>query len=128
MYSTDEFTRANVMTASPYRLHLIVVDGAIQHSRATVRALESRDYDQSHHSSTRAREFLAELMSGLRVEPAPELVSLVKDYFLHVQKNLVFADLLQDLEAAKKALQLLEGYRETWVTMKSMLPQNSELA
>ncbi len=125
MYSTDEFIRADVMTASPYRLHLIVIDGALHHARATLQALEHRDFDASHTSSNRAREFVGEMLSGLRTEPAPELVSLVKDYFLHVQKNLVFADLLQDIEAAKKAVSLLEGYRETWSKLRSLLPQTT---
>ncbi len=122
MFSTDEFIRADVMTASPYRLHLLVVDGALQHARATVRALENRDYEASNVSSNRAREFVGEMLAGLRSDPAPELVALVKDYFLHVQKNLVFADLLQDIEAANKAVSLLEGYRETWGKLRSMLP------
>jgi len=123
MYSTDEFIRADVLTASPYRLHVMVVDGALQHARAAVRALEGRDYDLSHTASNRAREFVGELLSGLQSDPAPELVTMVKDYFLHIQKNLVFADLLQDLEAAKKAVSLLEGYRETWGQLRSRLPQ-----
>lgn len=122
MYSTDEYIRADVMSASPYRLHLMVVDGALQQARATVSALEARDYDASHTASNRAREFVGEMISGLRADPAPELIALVKDYFLHVQKNLVFADLLQDLEAAQKAVSLLEGYRETWSKLRSMLP------
>lgn len=119
----DEFLQARVNSASPYRLHLMVVDKAIQQTRNAIEGLRTRDFGYSHDSASRARDCVVDLISGLRVDPAPDLITMVKDYFLHIQKNLVFADLLQDVEAAEKALELLEGYRETWVELRARLPQ-----
>lgn len=115
----DEYLQASVMTASPQRLHLMVIDKALNHSRQALEALDSGDLARAHDTCARAREFVAEMISGLRADQAPELVTQVKDYFLHVQKALHFADLRQDRVSAAHAVELLEGYRETWVELTS---------
>ena len=45
----------------------------------------------------------------------------MKDYFLHVQKYLFMAVMQQDKKSAEKAIELLEGYRESWVELNSHL-------
>lgn len=121
----DEFLQTRVNSASPYRLHLMVVDKAIQQTRNVIEGLNTQDFSLSHESASRARDCVVDLISSLRVDPAPDLIAMVKDYFLHIQKNLVFADLLQDKDAAQKALDLLEGYRATWVDLRARLPQQA---
>lgn len=121
MIATDQLLQTRVIAASPYRLHLMVVDTAIGHTRSVLSAFETRDFELSHQAAGRARECVNELLAGLRSDPAPELVSLVKTYFLQIEKCLAFADLLQDAEAGRKALELLEGYRDTWVQLNERL-------
>jgi flagellar secretion chaperone FliS len=117
----DEYLRAKVMTASPYRLHLMVIDEMLKHSRNALNAIDSRDFETSHGETARAREYCAEVLSGIRDDASPELAANVKDYFLHVQKYLFMADMQQDKKSAEKAIELLEGYRESWVELNSHL-------
>ena len=62
----DEYLRAKVMTASPYRLHLMVIDEMLKHSRNAFNAIDSRDFETSHGETARAREYCAEVLSGIR--------------------------------------------------------------
>ena len=117
----DEYLRAKVMTASPYRLHLMVIDEMLKHSRNALNAIDSRDFETSHGETALAREYCAEVLSGIRDDASPELAANVKDYFLHVQKYLFMADMQQDKKSAEKAIELLEGYRESWVELNSHL-------
>ena len=117
----DEYLRAKVMTASPYRLHLMVIDEMLKHSRKALNAIDARDFETSHGETARAREYCAEVLSGIRDDASPELAANVKDYFLHVQKYLFMADMQQDKKSAEKAIELLEGYRESWVELNSHL-------
>ena len=117
MEPVDEYMQASVLTASPQRLHLMVVDNALRHSRRASLALEEGRLDDAHSQFSRAREFVAELLTGLRSDQAPELVGQVQEYFDRVLKALRFADQQQDRTAADFAIELLEGYRKTWIEL-----------
>lgn len=118
MLSTvDEYLQARVMTASPHRLHLMVIDEARKATRLLHTALEDGNLGDAHTAASRARECVNELVAGLRSDLSPQLVAGVQEWFLHIQKNLHLADLTQSPEAAAAALQLLDEYRETWVAL-----------
>jgi len=117
----DEYLRTKVMTASPHRLHLMVIDEMLRHSRNALKAIDGQEFETSHAETARAREYCAEVLSGIRDDQSPELAANVKDYFLHVQKYLFMADMQQDRKAAEQAIDLLEGYRESWVELNNQL-------
>ena len=117
----DEYLRAKVMTASPHRLHLMVIDEMLKHSRNALRAIDAEDFETSHSETVRAREYCGEVLSGIRDDQNASLAANVKDYFLHVQKYLFMADMQQDRKSAEQAIELLEGYRESWVELNSQL-------
>jgi flagellar secretion chaperone FliS len=117
----DEYLRTKVMTASPYRLHLMVVDEMLRHSRLALKSIDSRNFEVSHTETARARECCGEVLGGIRDDAAPDLAANVKDYFLHVQKYLFMADMQQNRAAAEKAIELIEGYRESWVELNTRL-------
>jgi flagellin-specific chaperone FliS len=114
----DEYVQASVNTAGPWKLHLMVVDRALSHARSVVKLLELRMFEDAHLEAGRSREFIVEIISAMRSDAAPGLVASVKEYFLHVQKELHLADLRQDSVAAGRAVELLDSYRETWLQLR----------
>lgn len=96
----DEYLRAKVMPASPHRLHLMVIDEMLKHSRNALRAINAEDFETSHSETVRAREYCGEVLSGIRDDQDASLAANVKDYFLHVQKYLFMADMQQDRKSA----------------------------
>lgn len=117
----DEYLRTKVMTASPHQLHLMVIDGLLRHSRLALKAIDASEFEKSHSETARAREFCGEVLAGIRDDSAPDLATSVKDYFLYVQKYLFMADMQQDRSAAEKAIELIEGYRESWIELHGRL-------
>jgi len=109
------------MTASPHRLHLMVIDEMLKHSRNALRAIDAEDFETSHSETVRAREYCGEVLSGIRDDQNASLAANVKDYFLHVQKYLFMTDMQQDRKSAEQAIELLEGYRESWVELNNQL-------
>jgi flagellar protein FliS len=117
----DEYLEAQVMTASPHRLHQLVVDGAIRHTKQAEIALEANDFEKSHFALSSARDFVTELIGGLDADPAPELVSQMKELFVFVYRRLFDADTHHDPQLAREALRILELHREAWVELGEQL-------
>lgn len=117
----DEYLEAQVMSASPHRLHQLVVDGAIRHARQGEIALEAQDFEKAHFALSSARDFVTELIGGLDAEPAPELVAKMKELFVFVYRRLFDADTQHDPQFAREALSILELHREAWVELGTQL-------
>jgi flagellar protein FliS len=117
----DQYLKTQVMTASPYDLHLMVVNGAIRYAKHAEKSLEARSYEIAHLSLTKSREFVAEMMSGLRPEHAPEAVANLKSLFNFVHANLVRADMERNPQLVQDAVRILELHRETWTELGRQL-------
>ncbi len=114
MPPAESYLQTQVMTASPYELHLMVVDGAVRYAKFARQALEQHDYEMAHLSLGKSRDFVAELISGLNPEHKPDLIDRLKALFQFAWKNLAEADLEHNPKKITNALRVLETHRETW--------------
>lgn len=121
MSNVEEYLEAQVMTATPHQLHLMVVEGAIRHAKQAEQALAENDVETSHFALNRSREFVNELVCGLKPEPAEDLVTTLRALFGFVYKKLAEADLDHDPQQVRDALRVLEIHRETWVALGETL-------
>ncbi|MFN0197403.1 MAG: flagellar export chaperone FliS [Planctomycetaceae bacterium] len=126
----DQYQETQVMTASPVQLHLLVVDGALQHARQALLNLESGNREAAHFSLNRSREFVGELLFGIRADFVPALGENLKQLFTFVFHRLVSADLEQNAARAQDAIRILQQHRDTWVELMSQIgvppDQNSD--
>jgi flagellar protein FliS len=116
----DDYLQTQVLTASPHRLHLMVIDGALRHAARAELSLSAGDFETAHLALNKCREFVAELLSGLDAGPAPELVDRLKNLFLFVYRNLAEADRRRNAALVRDAMKILEMHRETWVDVGRM--------
>ena len=123
MNPKNEYLEAQVMTASPHQLHLMVLDAAIRNARRAEQALQEHDVETSHFSLNSSRDCVGELISGLDPTPAPDLVDRLKSLFLFVHRRLIEADLKHDPQRIREALRILEMHRETWLQVIEKLSQ-----
>lgn len=128
MAGNDRYLQTQVMTASPYELHLMVVDGAIRYAKFAQQALERRDFEMSHLSLGKSREFVGELIAGLRGDHQPELVDSLKSLFNYAWKNLATADMTHEPLKVAEAVRVLEMHRETWRELGVRLKQEEASA
>lgn len=121
MAGADAYLSTQVRTASPYRLHLIVVEGAIRYAKLGEESLASRDYETAHLSLSQSRDFVTEMIGGLNEEYDPELAQRMKQLFFFAYINLAEGERDRDLVKVQAALRILRLHHETWVELGTML-------
>lgn len=117
MAVTNEYLENEILTASPHRLHLLVVDGAIRFARQGLAAMEERQWEKAGNFLSRARDCVTELIGGINGEAAPQLAEDLKTVFLFAYRQLVVAELEQQPSHIRDAVRLLQVHRETWVEL-----------
>lgn len=128
MAQNNEYLEAQVMTASPEKLHLMVVDGAIRFAKQAGEAMQAKDFEKVHESLNRSRDFVVELTGGLNDQHDSELVEKLKGLFGFVYRNLVDADLEQDTQKISDAIKIMEMHRETWQMLMDKLQDENHTA
>ena len=123
MSGHDSYLEAEVMTASPYRLHLLTVEGAIRFAKQAVEALERKDLETAHFALNTSRGLVGELIGGLDETQAPEMVGHLKAIFVFTYRNLALADMEHDSTRIHSALRILNLHRETWIALQDQLRQ-----
>ena len=118
----DEYLESDVMTASGPRLHMLVVDGALQFASFARDDLQNRNFEGSHENLNRSRECVSELISGLNPEVAPEMVGSLKQLFAIIYRHLAMADITHETAEIDQAIKLLTSHRDAWAELLIKLP------
>jgi flagellar secretion chaperone FliS len=121
----DEYLESKVSTATPYQLHLMVIDGAIRYATAAEAALERGDFPAARKALGQARTFVGEIVAGLDDKYVPEVVIQLRALFVFALRNLVTADLKRQAKPIADALLILNSHRETWLALAEKLNQES---
>jgi flagellar secretion chaperone FliS len=117
------YLETQVLTATPERLHLLVVDAAIRFARQGEAALEAKNIEAAFLALDNCRSCVTEILGGINSDPNPELAERLKGLFVFVQRNLVYADLKRDPQLVRDALAILETHRQTWLALMERLQQ-----
>ncbi|MEX0725076.1 MAG: flagellar export chaperone FliS [Planctomycetaceae bacterium] len=121
----DEYQETQVLTASPQQLHLMVVEAALLYARRAVHALEAGNREDAYFTLNRSREFVSELLVGLRSDHDPELCGNLKQLFSFVFHRLAVADLEQNPKRVNEAILILEKHRDTWIELMSVIQSDN---
>jgi flagellar protein FliS len=120
----NAYLEAQVMTASPERLHLMVTDAAIRFARQAAAALENKDIESAFQALNRSRDCVNEILTGITSDPNPELADQLRALFVFVQQNLARADLARDPQLIHDALAILDTHRATWKELIDKLQES----
>jgi flagellar protein FliS len=110
----DSYLEMEVTTATPQKLQLMLVEGAIRFIERTRHHWKGGQEDQACQSLSRAQQIITELISALNHDVAPELTGRVAALYLFVFRALVDAGLRRDEKKLDEALSVLEPQREAW--------------
>lgn len=128
----QQYLDAQVRAASPHRLHLMVVDGAIRFAQQAITGIEAGQIDEFHQKISRARDCAINILFMLRADQQPELVESMRATFTFVVRSLGVAEIASDAQAVRDAIRVLEIHRETWIELglrlKDAAPATSETA
>ncbi|MDA0831735.1 MAG: flagellar protein FliS [Planctomycetota bacterium] len=124
----DEYQETQVLTASTQQLHLMVVEGALLYARRAVLALDAENREEAFFALNRSREFVSELLGGLRTDQNPALCANLKQLFSFVFHRLAIADLEQNPTRVNEAILILEKHRATWIELMGQIQNENASA
>jgi|GEM_PF-1720117 len=119
----DEYLVTQVMTATPQKLQLMLIDAAIRSVRQAQENWKHQRDEEAGEHLMKGQQIVTQLISGLEHEQQPELVRQVAGIYMFIFRALVFAQLRKDEDQLNDALQILESEQETW---RMVCEQNPE--
>lgn len=121
MPGSDSYLSTQVLTASPYRLHLMVVEGAIQFGNLGAKSLVEGDVESAHLALSRSRDFVTELIGGLSEQYDPLLTTRMKQLFFAAYIHLAEGERERDVGRVSMALGILRTHHATWIELAGHL-------
>ncbi|HTU25326.1 MAG TPA: flagellar export chaperone FliS [Pirellulales bacterium] len=123
-----DYLETEVMTATPQRLQLMLLEAAIRFSSQARAALEQQDAQAAFLPILRAQRVMSELLIGLKPEPQEELVRRVAGVYLFVYRSLIAANLEHSIARLDDALRVLNFERDTWREVCQQLATETHFA
>ena len=112
--ASDKYFENQVFTATPQRLRVMLIDGALHYARkAAMHWEQGRNYEAGE-AIVGCQRIVTELLRGLRSDIAPDLVANVAALYNFVFRSLIEAGLKRDPGKLGDAVRVLEIDRETW--------------
>jgi flagellar protein FliS len=124
----QNYLRTKVLTATPEQLQLMLYDGAIRFGEQAKLALEQKKFDQSYELISRTQKIIAELISSLKPDKAPELCDKLAGLYTFVYRKLIEANTEHQIKPLEEALGILRYQRETWAMLLNQLGKTKAAA
>ena len=127
MTPRDAYLETQILTASPQRLRLMLIEGAIRQANLTAdHWLAGRD-EEALEALIRCRAIISELIAGVKGEESP-LARKVVGVYLFLFTTLTEAQLTRDSAKLTSAVRVLEEERQTWTEICRQLADGQPAA
>lgn len=110
----QNYIQAEVLTATPQKLQLLLVEAAIKNIHRTKQFWLESNYDSAFETLTRAQDIVAEILCSLDVENCPDIAKKLASIYVFIFRRLTEAGMRHDAEKLDDALKVLASERETW--------------
>lgn len=124
----DGYLENEVLSASPAKLHLLLVEGAMRTAEQARHHWREGRQEQAFESLVRAQEIVTEMMGGLNREALPELTGRLAAVYLFIFRALVEAGLRHSEAKLDEAVRILAIERETWRAVCEKLKSEADPA
>jgi flagellar secretion chaperone FliS len=113
-HSSDNYLATEVMTSTPQKLQLMLLDAAIREGELARKHWQAQDNKQSEKFLLRALRIMYCVLGGIDFEAKSELVGKVAGVYLFISQALTRAFVDSDANKLDEALRVLAIERETW--------------
>ena len=117
----DAYLENEVLTATPQRLRMMLLDGAWRFCVHAREAISSGQPDAAEAPLDRAHQILTEIISGIR--PGYEISKSVAGIYVFLIRELTTVRSTRSLDALAGVIDVLEIERETWRQLCAAMPQ-----
>lgn len=122
-----QYQRAQVETASPTRLVVLLYEGAIRFCSVAQEAMRNGDLETQNTNLLRAQRIVGELLSSLNRSAGGEMAINLARIYTHILEELVMANLYDRPQHLDHAISLLMSLRATWDEIDQMTASESRL-
>ena len=124
--SARRYLEAQIMTATPQKLRLLLIDGALRCAHQTLELWAQQRNDEAIETLIQCRSIVGELLSGIRVEQS-QLTRQVAAIYIFLLRCLTEAQLKHDRQRLQETIKVLEIERETWRLVCEKMPDAPEM-
>ena len=109
----NPYFRNQVLTATPEKLRLLLLDGCIRFMEDGRDGLVSKNYEKMYDGFSQARDIVLELISGMKPEVNPELCDKLGALYTFVFRHLTEAGFEKSVEKIDECLKIMRYERDT---------------
>lgn len=120
---TNAYLRAQILTAPPEKLQLMLYEGAIRFATQSKEKIRQRDYEASCELLVRAQNIVLELICALRPERDDLLCKRMASVYTFIYRRLVEANVHHDTAAVDDAVSILSIQRDIWLDLLDKLAE-----
>ena len=113
-HARDNYLVTEVMTATPQKLQLMMIEAAIRFGQQARQQCQAGQIHDAGESLIRCQQIMAQLLGGMKPDLDPELVQRVAGVYVFVFNCFVNAHLNHDQQQLDDALSVLAEEQETW--------------
>lgn len=124
--ATQQYQRAQVETASPTQLIVLLYDGAVRFCRLAQDAMRLRDLETQNTNLIKAQRIVGELLGSLNRDAGGDVASNLSRIYTHLLEELVKANLYDDPETLDHAISVLSDMRASWVEIDRMAARSGD--
>lgn len=117
----NPYFRNQVLTATPEKLRLLLLDGCIKFMEDGREGLLSKNFEKMYDGLSQARDIVMELISGMKPEVDPDLCSKLGSLYTFVFKHLTEAGFEKSVPKIEECLKIMRYERETWAMLCEQL-------
>jgi len=110
----QNYLQAEVHTATPQKLQLMLVEAAIKNIHRTKKAWEEERFEAACDSLALAQDIVAGILSSLDKEGNPDLAGKIASIYVFIFRCLAEGGMAHDPLKLDDALRVLNSERETW--------------
>ncbi len=110
----DTYLKTEVLTATPQKLQLMLIDGALRFIELARRHWKNDKDEEACEALIRAQRIVTELLSGLNKDVDADLAAKVASIYLYIFRTLLAAHNERDEEKLDDVVRILNIERETW--------------
>ncbi len=110
-----QYQAAQLETAPPERLLIMLFDGAIRFANTAIKAMQEKNIEAAHRNCIKVQNILTELMSTLRFDIGGEIAENLFRLYEYLHRRTVQANIQKDPEILMEVLGHLKDLREAWV-------------
>jgi flagellar protein FliS len=121
----QQYKRAQIETASPTQLIVLLYEGALRFCAQAREAMLARDLENQHTNLLKAQRILTELMGTLDRKAGGDIAENLFSLYLFMFDQLVHANLYDRVENINTVMKMLEDLHLSWLEVDRITTQSA---